>query len=139
MTCALCKYEFCWACGGSATKGDNHFGHLGGCGVKMMDENIKPGDHLKIKLNSKRKRYCWLVLCIVFFPIILVFYLPCSLAKRAFDRNRNEGRLALVCAVSCYFLLGLLGDLMYIPCLVVFAVLWLITCQFLMYCTCKRS
>ena len=26
MTCAYCEYEFCWACGGSASKDDNHFG-----------------------------------------------------------------------------------------------------------------
>ena len=48
MTCAFCKYEFCWACGGSATNEEDHFRGRG-CGVGMMDEKVKPGDHLKLK------------------------------------------------------------------------------------------
>lgn len=47
MTCGFCKYEFCWACGTSATSAENHFGSGRGCGVGMMEANIKPGDHLK--------------------------------------------------------------------------------------------
>lgn len=43
MTCYLCGYEFCWACGGSASPGENHFSG-NGCGVKQMDESVKPGD-----------------------------------------------------------------------------------------------
>lgn len=49
MTCAFCKYEFCWACGASATTAERHFEPGRGCGVKMMDENVKPGDHLNLE------------------------------------------------------------------------------------------
>ena len=48
MTCAFCKYEFCWSCGASATAEERHFDLGRGCGVEMMDESIKPGDHLKL-------------------------------------------------------------------------------------------
>ena len=41
MTCGFCRYEFCWACGASATHADNHFGPMRGCGVRMMDETVK--------------------------------------------------------------------------------------------------
>ena len=41
MTCALCGYEFCWACGESASAADNHFSGFGGCGVRMMDGTAK--------------------------------------------------------------------------------------------------
>ena len=46
MTCYFCKYEFCWACGESASSGDNHW--TNGCGVGMMDSSVRPGDHLKL-------------------------------------------------------------------------------------------
>ena len=132
MTCAFCNYEFCWACGASATKNDNHYvrkdgASWGSCGVKMMDEDAKPG---KIEEIIERKIITWwLVLCIIFFPITLVFYFPCLLAKRAYDANRNKDRLTLVCAVSCNFLLGLLGDLIMVPFLVIYSCVWLLTCQ----------
>ena len=48
MTCGFCGYEFCWVCGASATAEDNHFGVLRGCGVDIMDDTKRPGDHLKI-------------------------------------------------------------------------------------------
>ena len=43
MTCGFCRYEFCWACQGSAGPEDNHF-NGNGCGVAQMDENVRPGD-----------------------------------------------------------------------------------------------
>ena len=43
MTCYVCKYEFCWACGASATNADNHFSGFNGCGVRMMDDTVKAG------------------------------------------------------------------------------------------------
>ena len=49
MTCAFCKYEFCWACGASVTTAERHFEPGRGCGVKMMDESVKPGDHLNLE------------------------------------------------------------------------------------------
>ena len=48
MTCAFCKYEFCWSCGASATNAERHFDIGRGCGVQVMDDKIKPGDHLKL-------------------------------------------------------------------------------------------
>ena len=81
MTCGLCKYEFCWACGASATNAENHFGAFRGCGIGMMEENIKPGDHLKIKKWKKRtlrilKTIVKTILVIIFWPVIIVFFLP---------------------------------------------------------------
>ena len=45
MTCYVCKYEFCWACGASAASGDNHFEGFNGCGVRMMDDTVKAGKY----------------------------------------------------------------------------------------------
>ena len=38
MTCGFCNYEFCWACGKSASSADNHWSAYGGngCGIGMM-------------------------------------------------------------------------------------------------------
>ena len=97
MTCVFCKYQFCWACGQSAVVGDDHFGALGnGCGVAMMDENIKPGDHLLIKKDkcSRCKRIglqaLKILVFIIFYPLILVFYLPFTMAKETFYKNRRD-------------------------------------------------
>ena len=75
MTCFLCKYEFCWACGDSASPRDNHFNGTG-CGVGMMESNVKPGDYLKKKNNYTKKEYTKkerrnrlilkVILCIIF-------------------------------------------------------------------------
>ena len=46
MTCLFCSYEFCWACGGSATLPDRHYTFGRGCGVKFFDDTVRPGDHL---------------------------------------------------------------------------------------------
>ena len=37
MTCGFCEYEFCWACGQSASAADRHYEAFRGCGVGMMD------------------------------------------------------------------------------------------------------
>lgn len=42
MTCAFCKYQFCWACSASATYDDHHFETGRGCGVGLMEQGIKP-------------------------------------------------------------------------------------------------
>ena len=44
MTCGVCCYEFCWACGGSASSEDRHFDAFNGCGVRMFDEKVKAGE-----------------------------------------------------------------------------------------------
>ena len=41
MTCAFCRYQFCWACSESASLDDNHFQPNNGCGVRMMDATAK--------------------------------------------------------------------------------------------------
>ena len=38
MTCAFCKYEFCYFCGGSANSSSNHWVPGFGCGATMMGE-----------------------------------------------------------------------------------------------------
>ena len=80
MTCAFCKFEFCWVCGESATNKENHFGLTRGCGTEMMDESAKPGDHLGRLISDNRKRIAWkvlkIILYILFLPVIAVFIGP---------------------------------------------------------------
>lgn len=60
MTCAFCKYEFCWACGESATTEERHFELGRGCGVAMMDETAKPNSHSIIEPITKTiSKYAW--------------------------------------------------------------------------------
>ena len=99
MTCVLCKYEFCWACGGSAYYYDNHFTRPNGCGVLMFQENVRPGDgqrqnqnvrrrggqhqHQNVRLGEdQRQHYCVLILKyigayilqILAYPFFVVLY-----------------------------------------------------------------
>ena len=81
MTCGWCAYEFCWACGESASTKDNHFGVMGGCGVKMMDESVKPGDGYKHSKCCRLAKIVGIViLCIILYPFFLVFYVPVIMA-----------------------------------------------------------
>ena len=54
MTCYFCNFEFCWACGGSASSSEGHFSGKG-CGVKMMDETVKPGDGKPLEEEKEPK------------------------------------------------------------------------------------
>jgi len=51
MTCYVCNYEFCWACGAYAAN-YAHFKDGTGCGVPLMDATVKPGDHLARGLDK---------------------------------------------------------------------------------------
>ena len=51
----------------------------------MMDENIKPGDHLKIN-KWKRQVYRAVLrpaLIVIFFPLIIVAYAPYTFTKNS--------------------------------------------------------
>ena len=90
MTCALCGYEFCWACGGSASAADGHFQGRG-CGVAQMDETVKAGNYEAVKLEEKATTCTYFkdickalgiaLLCIILFPFFLVFYVPVTMYK----------------------------------------------------------
>ena len=77
MTCGFCQYEFCWACGASATTADDHFGEFKGCGVHMMDDSIQPGDrgfHFtpQVVLEIVITAFTYIVL----YPVVLVLLCP---------------------------------------------------------------
>ena len=90
MTCYLCRYEFCWGCGGSAAGGDGHF-NGNGCGVNMMDENVKPGDGKQreeekppAQISPCQYAFKWIGLFLLFlllFPLVTGFYIPFIIAK----------------------------------------------------------
>ena len=119
MTCGYCKYEFCWACGASATAEEKHF-QGNGCGVKMMDENVRPGDHLKITNTSKCCRMTCIilqwVLCIIFFlPIVFFAYMLKS--NEAINRNlRNTGCIARVIFHIFWFIVALVACIILAVC-----------------------
>jgi len=93
MTCALCRYEFCWVCGASASRAENHFEPNRGCGARMMDESAKPGDHLsrvaewndQEKARKRReaaKIALYVILFIIFLPLIAVCWVPVLLIHK---------------------------------------------------------
>ena len=86
MTCAFCKYEFCWVCGASATSGDKHFEMGSGCGVAMMDENAAPGAYDGTQGKKKivlryAKRIGKELLIFIFFPLIALVMVPYTIMK----------------------------------------------------------
>ena len=96
MTCGFCEYEFCWACGQSASNADNHYGLLRGCGVKMMDDKAKPGDGRKTsKCCEVTKFILRIVLCPIWWPLWVVLYCPIAVASG--------------CAIGCHKQLGIIG------------------------------
>ena len=78
MTCGFCKYEFCWARGESASSADNHFGLTRGCGVKMMDDTVKPRS-MKMKERTKYdilKAIGKVIGYILAWPFFMVGWMP---------------------------------------------------------------
>ena len=117
MTCGFCGYEFCWACGASASGADNHFGLMRGCGVKMMDENVKPGDGRKRSVGCE---ICILVvkclLCPIWWPLMMVFYCPVAMAYGTAKAFSNEcGCMGAFIGVIFGFMFGLILNVCFIP------------------------
>ena len=81
MTCGFCKYQFCWACGGSASLDDNHFVIGNGCGVRMMDNKVKAmskAPNQQSSIYDKHRVKIWMViLALVLLPLTLVIICPC--------------------------------------------------------------
>ena len=143
MTCALCGYEFCWACGESASHADNHFGGLRGCGVRMMDDTVKAGryatnidgddDEAKSKCSCLSRCRCrcncfgrncckkfWIIVaCIIFSPLILVLALPCGFALSC-KKECYPNLSGMIAGCIFGFLLGLILD----PVFVSFLTIW---------------
>ena len=132
MTCWFCQYEFCWACGESATGGDGHWSGSG-CGVGMMDSNIRPGDHLKMDTCwFKVKKFfrglgiglCFLLAFIIIYPFWLVFAIPFVIAVSINDKSRSNGDGILLKSIKTLlgFCLGLVLDICFIPAALIFTV-----------------
>ena len=139
MTCQFCSYEFCWACGASASADDRHFSFFNGCGVKMMDKNVKPNS-ISVKERKICKEICLnflkVILTIIALPFILVLFPPCYLAFRfakvGLKKSLGPGTVFLS---TIGFLLGLLvipffaiAVLLYIAIHILYGVLWVLTC-----------
>ena len=117
MTCWFCKYQFCWACGAGATYEDNHFGPLRGCGVRQYDETVKANER-KDKTRSQYygRKVVIILLCIIFFPFVLVGFFPYFLCKKYLNLlPYGASRCKKVCGCVCYAILGFLGNIFFIP------------------------
>ena len=105
-------------------------------------KNIKPGDHLKI---VKWKRRVWavlkFVLIIVFLPLIIVFYLPCTNVMQSWRASAGchlADRLfrafcALIFALilnSCFIPLAIMFLINYVVYAVLYIVLYILTLGF---------
>ena len=127
MTCAFCQYEFCWACGASATIKENHYESGRGCGVSLMEENVKPGSHLNVQTQSKCQRYGWktlkIVLCIIFFPIVLVFYLPYKMVSETLETSASENCEIRALKVIGVFFVALILNICFIPLILILIVM----------------
>mmetsp|Transcript_30216 Transcript_30216/g.35403 ORF Transcript_30216/g.35403 Transcript_30216/m.35403 type:complete len:194 (+) Transcript_30216:1060-1641(+) len=142
MTCGLCGYEFCWACGASATSADNHFGFMRGCGVGMMDESVKPGD---ARARSPCKQICTIVfkvLCmIILYPFFLVFYMPFACAYGAGLAGHRVGGGCLGALIFGFFgfIIGLILNICFIPFILIVTFCFLLVMIFRCFrCICCR-
>ena len=148
MTCQFCGYEFCWGCGASASSADNHFGFMRGCGVKMMDEKVKPGDGLK-RIN--RNCCCEIliiilkIICaIIAWPFILVFFMPCYMA---WAMSTDVWRESICCGFAAAifdFILGFIMNICFIPVFLIYTIIILfIALIYLVYlildCACCKT
>ena len=103
MTCGVCGYEFCWACGESAAADDRHFSDGRGCGARQMDDTVKANSRKGInRLKSNiccSKQNCknfWMylgiaILFIIGAPFILVFSGPYASIMLSYDCLDNRG------------------------------------------------
>ena len=124
MTCAYCKYEFCWACGESAKSGEGHFTG-NGCGVGQMDQSVRPGDHLKrqtfiYKAQQFVKLLCGFLTFLVLYIPCLVFFLPIMFTVIAYEstRRNNIGIDRIVVrpiVMTLAFCVGMLLNICFIP------------------------
>ena len=85
VVCYFCNFSFCWACGWSVIENEKHFRDENaflssdqGCGVRQEDAYVRPGDHLKQSLcwDLKTRLNLKFLLCVLFLPLVVVFYLP---------------------------------------------------------------
>ena len=157
MTCQVCKYEFCWACGASASNAENHFDPYNpkSCGVKMMDETVKPNTK-KSGEGEKKTMTCSLSLCIFikcllilffFYPIFIVIGLPLfcflSCCVQQLKASGNNYCLAFTFAIAG-FVCGIpflicwipLAILQYIIVFIKLVITWF-KCMFCWGCICQ--
>ena len=123
MTCGFCSYEFCWACGGSASHADRHFSG-NGCGVEMMDTTVKPGDHLRRfsglqGIKNKIKNFfavlCGLITLVILYPLWLVFFAPIMMCVIGSEATRSSPLCGKLITILLMFMLGLILDICFIP------------------------
>lgn len=151
MTCGICAYEFCWSCGGSASSGDNHWNI--GCGIKMMDDKVKPGDHLKLPVKKILdstcgarfvrfitgffKFLCGFLIFLITFPLFLIFFCPILGSVLSYEAARKNSPTTsasgvLRClAVPIGFCFGFCVNICFIP----IVLIWLACALVAMICS----
>ena len=127
MTCAFCEYEFCWACGASATSADDHFGPFKGCGVAMMDANVKPGDRgRRCSILKVLAVICRILFLIIIYPFWLVFAMPIGIGVVLY-RMGKQADLACPCNFILFwfgfFFIGMPINICWIPIAVIFTLI----------------
>lgn len=127
MTCSFCRYEFCWSCRASASAEDKHFELMRGCGVPLIDDSVKPGDHLKINRHKQRcTRLLKILVMVILSPLLLVFYLPYTFMIASWKKSQDTNVVLRGLSLLFYFVLGMLADIIFIPPVVVFLLMLLI-------------
>ena len=92
-----------------------------------MEENVKPGSHLDVQTKTKCQRYGWkalkIVLCIIFFPIVLVFYLPFKMMSETLETSASEACEIRALKVIGVFFMALLLNICFIPLILILIVM----------------
>ena len=80
MTCYLCRYQWCWICGGTYTR--DHYMPLNplGCGGQQFAQ--KRVWYIQIWINLG-----WILLALVLIPLILVFLVLCGCVMITWNRS----------------------------------------------------
>lgn len=98
-----------------------------GCGAPQNDTSVKANSRLEqTKFQKYGKLVLRIIVCIVFFPLILVLYLPVEFVRESWYKSRGEHMCKRVTRAILVFLLGLLCNIPCIPGWILVAVQYIV-------------
>ena len=93
MECDKCGYQYCFACGASATNEERHYDKYRGCGADSTDRLLKPAFYnqsAKNRLIYKCPKVLIVPILVLFLPVTLVMILPYLFMKMCLAKHEKD-------------------------------------------------